>query len=703
MMVNMFSVLLATVVLHVAPGGRDSAEGTEDRPLATPYGARDAVRRIRAANGGRLPKGGVEIVFAPGEYRLSDPLRLDSRDSGSPDACVIWRAGQRGSVVFSGASVPERWRKVAEPEVLGTLPANAPGEVYEADIPGEWQLPTFYGGSVFSFIGKKVDAQLSIFKNGRRLALSRWPNGEEWSSIVETVGGESQTHHDGPCSTSGVFRVSSVRVDRWAREPDLWIHGKWAFEWSDSRVPLKVVDAATRTVQVDRGSAWEGFRKGNYLYVFNSLAEMDLPDEVAVDRRRRRVYIRTVDGVPDLKIAASDGLVEARNVTDVRFEGFIFEYSRTTAFRMTDCDRVTLAASAIRHGSSWGVDIQSGTGSHVMGCDLSDLGEGGVCVRAGDRSRMTRGDVVVENCNIGHYGRIISNYMPGIELDGVGNSALHNLIHHTDHQAIQFHGNDLRIAYNVIHDTCLRNNDAGAVYCCGQKGGWTDLRGTVIEYNLIHMTGRQPKPVNTEAIYLDDSASGITVRGNILNRANVGIALAGGNFVTLERNIICGMTDAGYAVSSRGTDSFAKGIANMGRDSRLYKGLVEAMKNPAYAASYPEARRILDVPDPVYAHYALYNVISNNVVTSGEIAFNNKYASADESNRFGGNVFVREPCFVDVGQLDFSLQASSPVRRIVGGDSRFKEMGLYKSRYRFSDPVKFSPDVTRVGGGVESR
>ena len=125
------AVVAAPIELHVSPAGNDSNPGTREKPLATSAGARDALRRMRAAVADAqecVPP--AEVVFEDGVYLLSEPVRLDARDSSN----VTWRAANRGKAVFSGALTPAGWKKVDDPAILNLLPEAARGKVLVANI-----------------------------------------------------------------------------------------------------------------------------------------------------------------------------------------------------------------------------------------------------------------------------------------------------------------------------------------------------------------------------------------------------------------------------------------------------------------------------------------------------------------------------------------------------------------------------------------
>src|SRR5262245_7848403 len=64
----------------VATTGRDTNPGTESRPFATLQRARDAVRKMKAANGLEQP---VTIFVRGGKYFFRETFRLREEDSGT--------------------------------------------------------------------------------------------------------------------------------------------------------------------------------------------------------------------------------------------------------------------------------------------------------------------------------------------------------------------------------------------------------------------------------------------------------------------------------------------------------------------------------------------------------------------------------------------------------------------------------------------
>ncbi len=677
------------LALFVSPQGNDANPGTADRPLATPAGARDALRARRARHGGKLPDAGAVITFAAGTYSLAAPLELDARDAGTETAPVVWRAAERTKAIWTGALPLADWRAVDDPAALALLPEAAKGHVIQADLPSGVELPGFRGGGC----GTPENLQeipISVFQGETRLELARWPN-DAFVRTGENIG-VTEKRHDASFCRSGVFKFASDRLATWAREPELWCYGLWCYEWADAKAQVRTIDPAAGTIAVDPSPIGFGIKVGAQFHVLNALSELDRPGEWVVDRARRRLYVWPHAGAARPRLALAAGLVRAQKLVNVHFDGLLFECSRLDAVKLNNTRACSVRSSVVRHTSSWGVIVAGGASNRVEGCDLYDLGEGGVQLLGGDFRRLTPAGNVADNNHIHHYGAVVPNYRPGVSLLGVGNRCTHNLIHHTRHQAVSFGGNDHLIAFNVIHDTCMFNDDAGAIYCCQRD--WSK-RGTVIEHNLIHFTGKPKHATHSDAVYLDDYSSGIIVRGNLINRASLGVHIGGGQDNVVERNVImnCG---ASILLGSRGIDSFARGISLRGRESGMFQGLERnraLFESPLWKGRYPNMMRVFDFPDARHAHDAHFNVLTNNLlVTSGPVQQGNWKFIADTCVVADNPAKAEDPGFADYANFDWNLKPGALRDSI--GDLRLGEMGLYASPLRVSPAVKFGADVT---------
>ena len=667
------SGVAATV--HVAPTGDDANPGTSEKPVRTLEAARDAARRT----------GAKTVVLGDGIYRLERPLALDARDGG-----VAWRAARSGGAVISGSVKPRAYGRVEDAETLALLPENARGKVVYAEFPESVELPGFRGGGCGT-PQRLCETPVSVFQGERRLLPARWPN--EGFARVERLVGKVEGRHDAKFTSTGAFTFRSDRLARWAKEPDLWAYGLWCYEWADAKAQVLGVDLASSTIRVDPSPIGFGIKEGAQFYVMNALCELDRPGEWVLDRTRRRIYVWPFANGGALNFACAPGLVRADKAHGLVFDGIVFDCVRTDALKFENCSNCSVVASVVRRTSAWAVVVSGGVSNRVEGCDLYDLGEGGVRLSGGDRNTLAPSRHVADNNHIHHYGQVVPNYKPGVQLNGVGNRATHNLIHHAVHQALAFDGNDHYIGFNVCHDCCMFNDDAGTIYCCQRD--WTK-RGTVVEHNLVHMTGKQPRGTHTEGIYLDDFSSGVIVRGNIINRASLGVYVGGGQDCEVSGNLVFNCTK-GLELGSRGIETFGKAVSGKGFGSEMFASLnrtLSGLHADLYRRRYPKMADVLGFADGQAAHNAHWNVMTNNVLVGCRGIGLSNWTKVAATCRVTNNLETTEdPGLADYFGLDWSFRPGSEVARRLG-DLRFREMGLYASLRRASPAVRFGAGVT---------
>ena len=694
-------------------GSAESLPAGAERVTVTPgEGVAAAQAKVRVLKESGRAKNGVVVEFEDGVYRFREPLVMDGRDSGGGNgAPVVWKAKNRGKVVFTGGAELS-WRRPKKDDAnLALVPEAVRGKVLVADAPCTGPVPGFTSFGCGSDTSKKAEQEtpLSFWQGDRRLVCARWPQ-DSWALIGKQLGTNWVPKENDPREKvcfDGIFEVDAKgHLENWAREPDLWAHGRWYFKWADSTKRILSVDPARGAITADMSCETWGARKGGDYYVINAFSEMDEPGEWAVDRKNRLVYVYPHPDGDAIETPCSSNLVCASALSDFRFEGIVFRCSGSHALLFRDATNVQVVASEIRNTGGDGIRVAGGAGCRVEGCDLYDLGEGGVYLKGGDYDSLVPARHEAVNNNIHHYGLVIMNYRPGVSLNGVGCRAVHNLIHHGDHQGIQFFGNDHVIAYNVLHDLCLNNDDAGIIY-----GYMCDLtmRGSVIEYNAIMATGR-PDSQHVEAIYLDAWTSGCTVRGNLVNRAPLGIWASGGQATRIEKNILMNCTRSIMRGNLGPACAHTKSSWSLGFKSGRFERMVRnrAMyEKPPWVARYPKMLDALDL-DGKFAHSALWvSIVDNFLFGCGQIYCHHWDITGPYTTIGGNEAAMGDPGFTDYFGMDWTLRPDSSLRRKIGGDTRFAQMGLFDSPLRFSKAVKFDADVSRptklIGGGNPAR
>lgn len=666
--------------VFVAPSGDDANLGTErTRPLRN---LQTAVARAWSLRRGGC-RGDIRIELADGLYRLERPVELGAPDGGTNGAKVIWCAAHRGKAVVTGAT-PLEWRNLEDKDILAVLPAAARGRVRTADLPGVGVLPSFLGGSHLQTPSN--DIPVALFCGEERLTCARWPD----SGFAHT--GRTRIIRDERGKTVGAsYEFAAARLAKWADEPFAWSFGLWGVEWADCSYPLFRIDRAASTVMLPSVAIPFGLKRGMPFYVFNALFELDRPGEWVVDRVRRRFYLWPKGDVPT-ETVVTDGLFVLRDLADVVFDGIVFEKTRKTAIRMKNCSNVTVRASVFRHTCSWAVEIDGGRDCRVAGCDMYDLGEGGIRMSGGDVETFTAAGHIADNNHIHHYGRVFSNYRQGISMNGVGMKAVHNLVHHSAHTGIQWSGSDNAISRNVIHDTCEFNDDAGAIYVW--HNSWVK-RGGTIDHNVIHYTGKKRFPNATEGIYLDDYSSEIRVVSNLVSRATLGVHVGGGQSNRIRDNV---MINCDHALSLSTRYNWPE--SQKGKDSRVMKellGKIDLCGGKSWRARYPGIGRLVDLAksDPLRAHHAFWNEVEGNLgVGSGDFQ-HDQWKAISNTTVWASNVCVKtDPGFVDYRRLDWRARPDSPYRALIDG-CESEKAGLYASDERISPPVRFGEGVTR--------
>jgi hypothetical protein len=113
-------VLSAQSELYVSPAGDDSNPGTQARPLRTLEHAHDLVRGLN-----QNMTNDITVWLAGGTYRLTEPLTLDAKDSGTGGHKVIYAAEQGQQPIISGGAPVTGWKLVDAGKNLWSAPAPA--------------------------------------------------------------------------------------------------------------------------------------------------------------------------------------------------------------------------------------------------------------------------------------------------------------------------------------------------------------------------------------------------------------------------------------------------------------------------------------------------------------------------------------------------------------------------------------------------
>jgi hypothetical protein len=529
-------------------------DGSAARPFATLAQAAAALAKRSPAERSEP----ASIVIHAGTYPVAQPVVVTAAEAGSTGAPVTWRAAGDGDVIVSGGiAIPDAAvRAVTDPVTLGRLPARddpslALFEIRLADL-GLTEFPKLTGR------GKDTSATgwPELFRGGVPLPLSAWPNTPGYSGGFKPAKILSGAHSDaadgGGANDAMSFVVANDRVERWrsaidAFHADVWIGGHWYWSWADDFLPVASIGQGGVVTMGQRHHY--GIGRDVDLHVYNLAEEMDRADEYALEPAARRILVLLPKDGPHggMMLSWSAGaLMRVRSCGHVRFESIRFTAGRGDGVDVEDGSDVAFSRCAFTDLGRDGLAV-SGRRVEVTDCAFDQIGAVGASISGGDRKTLAPSGNTVGHCTFTAFGRLKRTYAPAVSLAGVGATVEHCLMSGAPHAAILFSGNEHLIRDNEIRAVLSETGDCGAIY-----GGrdWTAC-GTRISGNWIHDLGGLPGQWPC-GIYLDDELSGITVEGNLIERAVLGILVGGGRYNDVRGNVIVGCAQ-GLHLDSRGT------------------------------------------------------------------------------------------------------------------------------------------------------
>lgn len=565
--------------VYVSPAGNNAWTGQlpdpnsngTDGPVATIERARDIVSALGYSSG-------KNIILRGGEYYLKRTINLSSLNSGTPGNPLVIRAypGERPRLM--GGKLLTGFTPVQDQTVSTRLPEEHLDRILRINLPeqGITQIPPMTSGGPV----------MELFLNGERMRLARYPN-EGWLTIWSIpITGETLYEN----GHYGKITCFTNRWNDWATVPDIWMHGYWYHDWSDSYQEVDRIDTATRTIYMKPPFHSHGYKINQHFYFLNVLEELDSPGEWYLDRQTGELYLypSVADGEVFLSMLR-EPLITLSRADNVRIIGLEFTGGSSGAVTGINCSGLFIAGCRFSAFRSEPVTIDGGQENGIVGCDFYNLGSGGVILSGGNRTTLTPAGHYVDNCHFHHYGEINATYRPAVKLKGVGNRVSRSHFHDAPHFAIQFEGNDHLIEGNEIHAVCRETQDAGGIYT-GRNWTW---RGTVIRNNFfydIYGIG----DTGARAVYLDDAASGITVSGNIFHDVQYGVFIGGGRDNIVDNNIFVDCFQANIMFDARGI-GWASDLISPTGSWNMYNKLDEVKHTqPPFSTRYPALARILD-------------------------------------------------------------------------------------------------------------
>jgi hypothetical protein len=697
-------------VFFVSPTGNDAWSGLlsdpdatqNDGPFQTPQRALEALRAVAAEDG---HANGAVIYLREGSYALTEPLTFGPKDSGREHRPVLFRNFKNEAVRIHGG-VPVMGLEPHENGILKTTVGN--------------------------------DRPAAVYWNGKRLPLARWPNagggdlpGGEWTFIK---GSDDSAR-------SRRFLYTGDRPKQWEGQSGIEVSIWPNYNWWQTIAPVKSIADGAVELEADLPYTIE---EGRRLFYQNIRAELDAPGEWWHDPTDGTLYIIPPKEDPqgEVMIATASSLLRVEGASHVNLLGFTLEMATGEAVVMKDAHACMLAKSTIRHTDGFGVIVSGGGHCRILGNDIYETGRGGIDLTGGDRKTLAGGNHQAINNHIHHFGVLYQTYQTGVNVNGVGNTVSHNLIHDAPHIGVLLTGNEHIIEYNEIHHVCLQGSDNGGFY---MGRDWTQ-RGNKIRYNKFHdiygfgLNGKTyESPHQAWAVYLDDCSSGTTIHGNLFYRVPLcGVMIGGGRDNAITNNVfvdcvpalhiddrwdeypwevmherLLAMNPSEPPYSERYPELLKMGDDPRKPENNRFERNIVTFQNDSFrglstTARHPEGAVVYDFDqfDPAST------VIDENVIFHHDqplrVAWS-EYGKADSyetldweewmAKGFDANSIVGDPLFVDPERDDYSLQPKSPAEKIKFEKIPAHRIGLIEDEFRVS-PIP--PRDERTDGAMHT-
>ncbi|MBK7256870.1 MAG: right-handed parallel beta-helix repeat-containing protein [Ignavibacteriae bacterium] len=693
-----------STTLYISPAGNDQWSGRlpspnpmrTDGPLATVHRARAMVRRIMKTI--TPASDTVTVYLRGGTYVLDSSLAFRESDSGSERMPQLWAAFQGEPVRITGGPAVTGFTALTD--------STARARIAPSILPNILQLDLRAAGiRNYGTIAPRGNPGMELFVDGTRMQLARWPN-DRWLHIADipqsgdtmyNAGLEREKRFHGVPVGKHFGRITygEDRPSRWAPAPDIFMHGYWTWDWSDSFQKVERIDTARREITIATPHHHYGYTRNQRYYFLNILEELDTPGEWYVDRTRGILFLYP-SGAGDVKRAEvsllESPLVTCENASHIRFRGITFENSRGTGISISGGNDIGVDGCMFRHLGGDAVVVAGGTRHEVRNSEVTDVARGGVLLTGGDRHTLSPGGHRVFNTAVHHYSTWLRTGSYGVILDGVGNTMEHCLIHNAPFEAVYIKGNDHTVTLSEIHSVMKESGDAGAIHT-GRN--WTWLGNRVTDNYFHDLQG--PGLHGVMGMYMDDWASGFTVTGNVFYKAGRATLIGGGRDNIVENNL--------YVACSPSLHLDARGLSWAGyyfdgTITVLFDGLKEVRHDqPPYISRYPA---LATLPGPTQ-QLPMNNRIERNISWGGRwmdiydyLAFN-KSVSTIRNNLIGDPLVLRrradgqqgwDPYYLDIDTKEGFLAIPS-------GDRRCEEE-FPGNTFVTSPPVIFDPERRSV-------
>ncbi len=500
--------------------GNDNWSGELERPLPDegdgPFcsleAARDAVRKLSLR---QRQKQTIEICLLPGTHIRQAPLLLETQDSGTAKAPIVYRAWTDEPTVISGGKEVHKWNKTqlnGHPVLVADL-----SKLSEGYTPFEqlWvnghratQARTLNRGYLQIPSVPKVEQDPAKERRAKTYEFSYAPTDEPYFDGVQ----------DGVAVIFNKWLEYHMPLDRVDREQDRIICSK----------------QSGRALEIE-----------DHYYLEGGRAMLDQPGEWYLDREKNKLYYyplaeesEVVAVIPSLvNVLRIEGDVASGQwVEHIQFRGLTFSHTTWIlprdsgpsgygqadiqmdgAVRLEDARYCLFEECEITAVGNYGLEIATGCfENRILGCDIHDLGGGGLLIGAKIRPRGPK-----------------SGYQPGEKIPPVlkhpSDATSHNEIADCRiYDGGRYYHCAVGIWIGQSPDNNVHHNEIYDFYYSAISSGWTWGYGSALatgnrfEYNHIHHIGQRRDGdgrvlSDMGGIYTLGDQAGTVIRNNVFN------------------------------------------------------------------------------------------------------------------------------------------------------------------------------------------
>ncbi len=660
------------VLFYVAHGGNDSWSGklpqpndaNTDGPFATIQHARDAIRKLKATDGLKIPS---KVLLRGGIWRIEETIRFTPDDSGAEQSPITYAAWPGEKPVLSGGRRITGWQKGENPWWTATVPGVKEGNWY------------FH----------------QLFVDGKRRTRARTPNqGYLYTAGILAPFDRGRWYHPEIVAKTGfVFRDHDIR--RWNNFGDALV--VIYHSWTTSTHYITDLDSDAHVVRLAPSSRWPigyWWEYNTRYHVENILEALDQPGQWYLERSTGLLHYWPMPGED---MSKAEVIAPVVRQTLVSFEGdpdagqFVEHlHFRDLSFEHTDCylapdmpldqqgatERQPLIAAVglrhavlenceIAHAGENGLWLDRGCCDNVVRrCHIHDLGGSGVFIGPRvyqDKPEMRVERNVLDNSFI-HDGSHIFRGSQGVWIGKSSyNRVTHNEISDFHHLGISVghswgyapstaHHN--LIAFNHVHHICNGYfSDGGGIYTLGISPG------TVVRNNIVHDIVPTPlMPDGGTGIYHDEGSTGILVENNLVYRAGIPYHQHYGKENVARNNI--------FAFALNSPVSCARPEEHL---SYTFEGNIVLSNNGKVASErFSPSRCKTEFRKNIY-----WDTSGKEPSFAGKTFAEWQATGRDRDSR------IADPQFRDASREDFQLKPASPAFAMGFQPIEFDRVGLY--------------------------